>query len=253
MSSTPSDFEESKLSNNIEYGKNRARLAWFVVDPIFGYPQTNTPQYIKDDLETLSDHRTRIIYEQEIYPNKEVLANEDTRLAVMNLSYYPQERGPYNIVADEVGTDGLLTNPQQRWGGMMRRLDNTDFETSNIEYIEFWMMDPFLTNADPTYEGGDLYFNLGDISEDILKDGKKSFEHGLPISDTDENTDKTVWGRIPRTTSTVTAFANEAGARQYQDVGLNGLSSAQELLFEYDGKQPYAVYVSTLRLSLIHI
>lgn len=247
LSSTPSDFEESKLSNNIEYGKNRARLAWFVVDPIFGYPQTNTPQYIKDDLETLSDHRTRIIYEQEIYPNKEVLANEDTRLAVMNLSYYPQERGPYNIVADEVGTDGLLTNPQQRWGGMMRRLDNTDFETSNIEYIEFWIMDPFLTNADPTYEGGDLYFNLGDISEDILKDGKKSFEHGLPISDTDENTDKTVWGRIPRTTSTVTAFANEAGARQYQDVGLNGLSSAQELLFEYDGKQPYADYVSTLR------
>lgn len=247
LSSTPSDFEEAKYSNDISYGKNRARLAWFVVDPIFGYPQSNTPQYIKDDLEALSDHRTRIVYEQEIYPNKEVLANEDTRLAVLNLSYYPSERGPYNIVPEEIGTDGLLTNPQQRWGGMMRRLDNTDFETSNIEYIEFWIMDPFLTNPDPAYEGGDLYFNLGDISEDILKDGKKSFEHGLPVSDTDENTEKTTWGRIPKTTSTVTAFANEQGARAYQDVGINGLSSAQELLFEYDGKRPYADYLTALR------
>lgn len=251
LSSTPSSFPESLLSNNIEYGKNRARLAWYIVDPIFGHAQNNTPQHIRDDVNMLSDHRTRIVYEQEIYPNKEVLATEDTRLSILNISYYPTERGPYNIVADEIGADGKLTSPEKRWGGMMRKLDNTDFETSNIEYIEFWIMDPFLTNQGTDYEGGDLYFNLGDISEDILKDGKKAFEHGLPINDNDANsTENTIWGRIPKTTSTVTAFSNEAGAREKQDVGLNGLSTTDEFLFEYNGKRPYADYVDALRAKV---
>ncbi len=250
LASTPSTFDESRLSNNLEYGKNRAHMAWFAVDPIFGHPQSNTPQHIKNDLDALSDHRTRIVYEQEIYPNKEVLANEDTRMSVLNISYYPEERGPYNVMADEIGVDGRLTNPEKRWGGMMRRLDNTDFEKANIEYIEFWLMDPFLTNPDAAYEGGELYINLGDVSEDILKDGKKSFENGLPVeASSNENTEQTVWGRVPRTTSTVTAFSNEAGARANQDVGLNGLSTAQEFAFEYagTGTRPYADYVTALR------
>ncbi|MCQ2346950.1 MAG: cell surface protein SprA [Paludibacteraceae bacterium] len=248
LASTPSTFEESKLSNDVAYGKNRALLAWYVVDPIFGYPQSNTPLHIKEDVNILSDHRTRIVYEQEIYPNKEVLANADTRLAILNLSYYPEERGPYNIYFDKVQyTDtGTLARPKERWGGMMRRLDNTDFEKANIEYIEFWMMDPALTNPDG-YDG-ELYFNLGDISEDILRDGKKSFEHGLPISATDEqNMDTTVWGRMPRTTSTTVAFSNEAGARLKQDVGLNGLNSKQELEYTYNGKHPYRDYYEALR------
>ncbi len=248
LASTPSSFDESRLSNNLEYGKNRAHLAWYVVDPIFGHPQSNTPTHIKNDLDMLSDHRTRIVYEQEIFPNKEVLANEDTRMAILNLSYYPTERGPYNIMASEIGTDGLLTNPANRWGGIMRKLDNTDFEKANIEYIELWIMDPFLTNPDEAYEGGELYINLGDVSEDILKDGKKSFEHGLPIDPTSNaDTEQTVWGRVPKTTSTVTAFSNEPGARANQDVGLNGLSTAQEFAFEYNGTRPYAAYVEELR------
>jgi cell surface protein SprA len=133
----------------------------------------------------------------------------------------------------------------------MRKLDNTDFEKANIEYIEFWMMDPFLTNPDAGFEGGDLYIDLGDVSEDILRDGKKSFEHGLPLNESDETVvDNTVWGRSPRTTSTVVAFANEAGARAKQDVGLNGLSTEQEWLFEYGGSKPYADYVAALRAKV---
>ena len=249
LASTPSMFAESSLSNNIQYGKNRARLNWYVVDPIFGYPQTNTPSYIRNDLSMLSDHRTRIIYQQEIYPNKASLANEDTRLPVLNLSFYPQDRGPYNIVADEMGADGKLTNPRQRWGGMMRKIDNTNFENANIEYLEFWMMDPALTN--PEGFSADMYINLGELSEDILRDGKKSFEHGLPINESDENTEQTIWGRVPRTTSTTVAFSNESGARRYQDVGLNGLSTEQEFAFTYsDGTKPYADYVNALRTKV---
>ena len=255
LASTPAGdkFYEAEKSNDIEYNKNRALLAWYVVDPIFGYPQSNTPKHIKDDLDAMSDHRTRIVYEQEVYPNKEVLPNADTKLSVMNLSYYPTERGQYNISANEIDSEGKLTNPTSRWGGIMRKLDNTDFEKANIEYIEFWLMDPFLTNPDAAYEGGDLYIDLGDISEDILRDGKKSFEHGLPLNGDESMIDKTIWGRSPRTTSTVVAFANEAGARAKQDVGLNGLTSAQErgedpdYIFLFNDKNPYQEYINILR------
>ena len=247
LASTPRNddkFPEYNYNNDIQYGKNRAWISWFTPDPIFGYPQSNTPQHIKDDVNALSDMRTRIVYEQELFPNRETLANEDPKIATLNLSFYPTERGPYNIDANQIGSDGKLTNPKQRWGGIMRRLDNTDFEKANIEYISFWLLDPKLTNPDG-YEG-DLYIDLGDISEDILKDGKKSFEHGLPTNDIDD-TEKTVWGRVSRTTSTVVAFSNEAGSRDKQDVGLDGLNDEQELQFEYNGSHPYADYRDALK------
>lgn len=248
LSSTPTGagYEEAIMGGHVDYNKNRALLAWYTVDPIFGHPQSNTPKHIKDDLDAMSDHRTRIVYEQEVYPNKEVLPNADTKLAVLNLSFYPNERGPYNISASEIGKDGKLTSPKSRWGGIMRKLDNTDFEKANIEYIEFWLMDPFLTNPDAAYEGGDLYIDLGDVSEDILRDGKKSFEHGLPLNGDETMVDYTIWGRMPKTTSTVVAFANEAGAREKQDVGLNGLRTEEEFLYEFEGKKPYADYVASL-------
>ena len=250
LASTPrSDmYPEYSLSNNVDYNKNRALLAWYTVDPIFGKSSSNTPRHIKDNPDLMSDHRTRIIYEQEIYPNKEMLPNADPVLPALNLSYYPEERGPYNISADEIGRDGKLTNPGSRWGGIMRKLDNTDFEKANIEYIEFWLMDPFLTNPDQLFTGGDMYIDLGDVSEDILRDGKKSFEHGLPLSNNETSLiDNTIWGRSPKTTSTVVAFANETGAREKQDVGYDGLSSSEEWFFEYNGSKPYADYVESLR------
>ncbi len=241
LASTPTVFDESKDINQTSYNKNRAHLSWYTVDPIFGYPQTNTPAHIRNDLAALSDHRTRIVYQDEIYPNRQEASNVDTKLPILNLSFYPNERGQYNVSASEMGTDGKLTSPKKRWGGMMRRLDNTDFEKANIEYIQFWMMDPALTNPEG-YEG-EMYINLGDVSEDILRDGKKSFEHGLPVSDADEGrVDSTIWGYVPKTTSTVVAFSNEAGAREKQDVGLNGLSTDQEK------KWPtYKTYVDELK------
>ena len=227
LSATPTVFSESKDINRPSYNKNRALLAWYAVDPIFGYPQTNTPPHIRNDVDAMSDHRTRIVYQEEIYPNRQEASNIDTKLAVLNLSFYPNERGQYNISASEIDATGHLSNPKKRWGGIMRRLDNTDFEKANIEYIQFWLMDPALTNPDG-YEG-ELYINLGDVSEDILRDGKKAFEHGLPVSPADRGrVDSTIWGYVPRTTSTTVAFSNETGSRAMQDIGLNGLNSEQE-------------------------
>lgn len=256
LASTPYDpdgglFTEASLSNNIDYGKNRALLNWYYVDPNMNQSTSATPKNLRNNVESKSDHRTRNVYLQEVFPYKETLATSNSRMTVMNLSYYPTERGPYNLDVDGMDENGNLTNPEKRWGGIMRKLDVTDFETSNIEYIEFWMMDPFISNTDGTDKGGDLYFNLGDISEDILKDGKKFFENGLPISDDDTNTETTVWGRVPKIQSTVNAFDNTSGARQYQDVGLNGLTTAKEFTFptykEYVDKVTLKVNAATLQ------
>ena len=248
LASTPRRIIDAEginfTTDTAAYNRSRAHLAWYTVDPIFGYPQTNTPDHIRNDLVAMSDHRTRIVYQDEIYPNRQEASNVDTKLPVLNLAYYPEERGQYNISADEIAPDGKLTNPAKRWGGMMRKLDNTDFEKANIEYIQFWLMDPALTNPDhPTDYNGELFINLGDISEDILRDGKKSFENGMPVSDADEGrVESTFWGRVPRTTSTVNAFSNETGSRERQDIGLDGLNDDQEKTWP-----AYKTYVETLR------
>ncbi len=234
-------FPEAALSNNIDYGKNRALINWYFVDPLLNQNNPSTPPNLRNNTASQSNHHTRTILIPEIFPNRETPSTLTTRLTVMNLSYYPQERGPYNLDADGMNPDGTLMNPERRWGGIMRKLDVTDFETSNIEYLEFWMMDPFIYN-DGTDRGGELYFNLGDLSEDILKDGKKFFEHGLPVDEDPNKVATTVWGDVPRSQSTVLAFDNSAGARAKQDVGLNGLSTAKEFTFS-----SYQNYVEAVR------
>ncbi|OAV68507.1 cell surface protein SprA [Bacteroidales bacterium Barb6XT] len=234
ISSTPYDnfasprFPEAGLTNNIDYGKNRALTAWYSIDGIFTRKNSNTiPRHItKNDQ---SNHYVRAIEVQELFPNKEQIISDASTLRILNVAYYPNERGPYNLDADNVNPDGTLAQPEKRWGGMMRKIEQSDFESTNIEYVEFWMLDPFIYN--PTAQGGDLYINLGEISEDILRDEKKFFENGLPIDGDPAKTDTTVWGRIPRQQSTVYAFDNTAGAREKQDVGLNGLSSEEEKEF----------------------
>lgn len=142
---------------------------------------------------------------------------------MLNLSFYPEERGPYNYDYERIGPNGNLLAPRERWGGIMREVYSTDFEQANVEFIEFWLMDPFAEM--PDHSGGELYFNLGNISEDVLKDSRKVFENGLPTSETVEKVDTTVWGRIPLTQSLVQGFSAGDETRKYQDVGLDGLSS----------------------------
>ena len=127
----------------------------------------------------------------------------------MDVAYYPNKRGPYNYNVLELDADGTLQNPDNKWAGLMRKVETNDFEAANIEFIEFWMMDPFnADDGDINHSGGDLYFHLGNVSEDILKDGYKSFENGLPTSSTVENVDTTAWGRVPTNYSIVNAFDN---------------------------------------------
>ncbi len=220
-------FPEASLVNDVRYGMNRALLSWYYIDGIFNRPNsTNIPGV---DKEELSNHYVRAIPVTELYPNRQQGISDASTLPVLNLAYYPNERGPYNVDGENLNSDGTLANPQKRWGGIMRRIEQSDFETANIEHIEFWLMDPYLYETNT--EGGDLYFNLGEVSEDILKDEKKFFENGLPVNDDPTKYELTVWGKVPTQKSTVYAFDTSAGARAAQDVGLNGLNSAEERNF----------------------
>ncbi len=251
-------FPEAAESNNIAYGNNRAQMAWYHIDGLFTRRNSSlTPTHIKNDMDQLSNHYVREVYETEVFPNKELNFQETNTLAVLNVAYYPNERGSYNLDRN-LEKDGRLKNPEKRWGGMMRRIETSDFETANIEYIEFWMMDPFIyadgdergyisdnpdVNRAPS--GGYLYLNMGDISEDILKDGKKFFENGLPIDDDPSKVEQTVWGRVPKERSLVYAFDNTAGTRKKQDVGLNGLSIENERTYV-----TYADYLQEIQSTL---
>lgn len=243
LSSTPAGqgqelFPEGSLVNNLEYGYRRAKLAWYIIDPLFH--RSNSP--VSADQQ--SSHYVREIYEKEIFPNKESETGVPTNLAVLNMAFYPNEKGPYNYIIEGMNPDGTLQNPSENWGGIMRKLETNDFEEANIEYIEFWMMDPFV--EDSTNPGGDMYINLGDMSEDVLKDSRKSFESGLPAPEVDNPVDTTVWGFVPLVQSLVNAFDNNPESRAYQDIGLDGLNSEQEQ--EFFSEVGFHSYLDSLAL-----
>ena len=252
LSATPYDsgsdalFPEAGLTNSVDYGKNRALLAWYYIDRMFTQRNSSlAPGYIRNDLAQLSNPYVREISYTELYPDRELSYGESTTIQTLNLSFYPSERGPYNLDATNIDSEGNLLYPERRWGGIMRKLDNTDFEASNIEYIQFWMMSPFLDPDNPNTEGGDLYFNLGEVSEDILKDGYKSYENGLPTDGSDQYMLETVWGRVSTQTSLTYAFDNTADSRRLQDVGLDGLSDDDEFTHS-----SYVAFVEELRSKL---
>lgn len=229
LASTPQgqpDLFPEGSSRDLDYGKNRARLAWYIIDPTIFYSRSGSLRPPNIDKDEISKNSTRQVLETEVFPNKDIPNGRPTTIPVLNLAYYPDERGPYNFDVDGLDENGKLQNPESRWGGIMRKIETSDFEAANIEYIEFWMMDPFSEDSD---NSGEIYFDLGEISEDILKDGRKSYENGLPVSDVVENVDTTVWGRVPNMQALVESFSNVPGSRKYQDVGYDGLGSTHGL------------------------
>jgi cell surface protein SprA len=240
LASTPQNqtdlFPEAAPNTDWAYGKNRAKLAWYTIDHNVFYDRNGTirPRNISSD--ELSKNSVRQVLENEIFPTKDIVAGTPTNVSVLNLAYYPSEKGPYNYdvmpnqFSSGVTEEGALNNPQNRWAGIMRKMETTDFEATNIEYVEFWLMDPF---ADPEYQDnpGKLYINLGDISEDILRDGRKFYENGLPETNNVTNVDTTIWGRVPTMQDLVGTFSTNPDAREYQDVGFDGMRDTDERTF----------------------
>lgn len=247
----PTLFPEAALNDDINIGKNRAQFNWYNIDPLF-YGQQNTnikPSNIPPT--TFSNNFMRQVLETELFPSKTPPNGQPVVLPVLDLAFYPGERGPYNYDVD-AGTfssgiiktgpqTGRLANPQSRWGGIMRRLETNDFQSANIEYVQFWMMDPFNSDYNnDTYPdmdanskpSGEMYINLGNISEDILKDGKMCYENGLPGNPSGSSgslpTIESNIGRSPLISPISNSFVNDPADRPFQDVGYDGLPDTAE-------------------------
>jgi cell surface protein SprA len=221
ISGTPQLFPESQAFNDLSYGYNRARIAFYNIDPVF-YTGTSIPVNRNE----LSNHYVRQVLETEVFPYKQSPTGQPLPIPTFDVAFYPTVRGPYNYTTTGINNNGTLQNPQSRWGGIFRGINSNDFEALNVQYIEFWVLDPFIYK--PNSAGGDLYFNLGNISEDILKDGQKSLENALPADGNLNNVGTTVWGRVAKTQPVVNSFDSNPASRKLQDVGLDGLNDADE-------------------------
>ena len=235
LASTPAGnglFPEATMIDTLQYGFNRAKIAWYNIEPTL-QDQSNPDNPVQYENSNL-DPRVAPLLTQNLFPEQTVQTGQ-AQLITFDLAYYPTDKGPYNFDAraSSVAATGKLLNPTKRWGGIMRALDQTDFETNNIEVIQFWMLNPFAKTSTGVGNttGGQLYFDLGSVSEDILKDGKKEFENGLNTPNITAAIDSSsVWGRVPANPIEVTtAFSNNAADRPYQDVGLDGMMDNEEV------------------------
>ncbi len=251
LSSRPLDlgktYANTSLSEDeagIQNGYGRAMLNWYTIDPIFYSSQR--PGEISDD--DVSDLYTSRVFINELFPEQDLVQGQNSVLFTLDLAYYPEERGPYNF---EPGSeDDQLDNPIDSWAGITRQITSTDFEQQNVEYIDFWLQDPFQDN--PTNPGGKLVFNLGNISEDIIKDGKKLYENGLPKDGDISLLQPTSWGTVvPQNQSLVYAFDSTGEERTNQDVGYDGYDDAKEIdafgaqFGEDPAKDNYAYFLNT--------
>ncbi|APY08721.1 cell surface protein SprA [Winogradskyella sp. J14-2] len=229
--------------NGVENGYGRGFLNWYTVDPIFY--STQRPGGITDD--DVSNLYTRRVFIEEIFPEVDIVQGQTSVINTLDLAYYPNERGPYNF--DPLEAQGAVT-PNQRWAGISRQITSTDFEQANVEYIEFWVQDPFLDN--PSSQGGKLFINLGNISEDVLKDGKKQYENGLPEDGNISILEPTDYNSVvPQNQSLIYTFATTGQERANQDVGLDGYDDAEEVSVygtqfgEDPAKDNYTYYLNT--------
>ena len=235
----PNLFPEGDVEDSLYFNFNRARLNWYTIDPSFFGGGLQDGEV---DLDVRSNHLMRLVENKEVFPNRQLPLGTPENLPTFDLTFDPTVRGPYNYLpAEGIGSvpglnpDGSLQAPEERWGGIQRALLTTDFELSNVEYIQFWVMDPFNEDS-PNNTGGELYMNLGSVSEDLLNDGQLAFENGLPSANQPAPTVESTWGVVadPSTFNVVNAFDNSTGDYSQQDVGLDGLNSTEEQAFFAD-------------------
>ncbi|WP_255402316.1 cell surface protein SprA [Tenacibaculum sp. SG-28] len=180
LASTPESqgFEtDGKQVNQLDYNNRRAKLAWYNIDQLF-YGTTNRPSNINEN--ELSRDQVRQIRYEELF-DIDLDITQQNLVRTLDLAFYPAERGPYNYNTnpDEADIDASndkvsLLKPEENWGGIMRSLTTNNFEQANVEYIQFWLMDPYenysiteeegfpsnLNPNDPTNYTGKLFINL---------------------------------------------------------------------------------------------
>ncbi len=223
LSSAPIGYGGERSNGELAAGFKRAKLSWYTIDPIF-YSNRRPAGISDSDISTYAARRVAL---NEIFPNTDVVTGQPQVVYTMDVNYDPTERGPYNFNPTANGTNDL-TNPSDNFGGIMRSINTTNFEQTNVEYIQFWVMDPYIYSENATNGPGTIHFNLGNISEDVLKDGRKQYENGLPEGEDNTSVISTAFGQVPADQSLVYAFDTEGQARVNQDAGYDGLLDAEE-------------------------
>jgi len=223
LSSVPLGFGGELANGDLATGYKRAKMWWYTIDPIFY--SSRRPDGISDS--DLSGYASRRVFLDEIFPNTDVVQGQPQVIFTMDVTFDPTERGAYNYNPSAAGGNSL-NNPKENFGGISRAISSTNFEQSNVEFIQFWVMDPYIYPENAGNSGGKITFNLGNISEDVLKDGRKQYENGLPLDGSTLNTISTAFGRVPADQSLIYAFNSDGQERINQDVGFDGLSDADE-------------------------
>ena len=234
----PSD----KATDDVRAGFNRAKLAWYQVDnQMYRDVGRFKPENITE--EDLQNHYVRAVDPQEIFPKRQ-LTQGIFYEQIFDVAFYPTERGPYNYNT-ALDNNGFLSSPQSNWAGITNAIrTEVDFDKANIEYVEFWLLDPFINTSygyiddgvhprKPNTTGGKLIFQLGSISEDVMRDTKHAFENGLPPDGNLDgtNAEKNKWGYVTSQQYLTNAFDNSTESRANQDVGLDGLPTEKEVGF----------------------
>ncbi len=217
LASPPVEFLQDRT--DIDVGYERAKMAWYTIDPIFYTNQR--PSGISDN--DISLNETRRVFINEVFTETDIAQGQTQVQGTLDMVYYPNDKGPYNA-----NPNFAAETPQDKWAGIMRPLSSTNFEQSNVEFVQFWVLDPYIGGQANPANSGELVLNLGNISEDILKDGRKQYENGLPASTNNEIPRATIWGQVPSTQSLVYAFDADESNRTLQDVGFDGLNDAEE-------------------------
>ncbi|WP_031528635.1 T9SS outer membrane translocon Sov/SprA [Dyadobacter crusticola] len=246
LASVPAQFRTGFDGRTLNYGYRRAKISAYTVDNIFGGAQGLGGGYQPPANIEEADRKNfyeRLFLPNDIFPNRPIAGLITYPQQVLDIAFYPSERGMYNYNTD-LNPDGRLKAPRQNFGAISRAItSDNDFDNANIESIEFWMLDPFIPGPNGVVRdgferannttGGKLVFNLGDISEDVIPDERYNFENGLPIGpkQVGVNVDSTAWGYATKSQYLINAFSNEPGARERQDIGLDGLSNEEERAF----------------------
>ncbi len=253
FSSTPETNDRRYFGNGSALAPNykRAKISWYSVDASVFYRTIGfeRPSNITD--EDMQNHYVQGVLPRDIYRQRDnqLIQNNEN---LFDIAYYPAERGPYNFNPN-LTPDGLLPNPSESWGGITRAIKtDVDFQKTNMQYIEFWMLDPFITgengvvldglfNTNNT-TGGELVFNLGNVSEDLIPDGKHSFESGYPADGDQSKTSESDWGRTPIEPFLINRFENTTSSRPNQDIGLDGLTNELE-------QEKFSSYLSEINVG----
>ena len=230
-------FPESRLADSLTYGYNRAKLAWYQVDGTFYNSNNASNNPLIDNRAEQEGLYSRLYFQRQIFPNRDNANLQNPPLFTFDMSFFPEERGPYNF--DESGipgisagtaADGKLLDPASRWGGIMRNIETNNFEAANIEFIQFWVLDPFLErDQEGRPKKGELLIHLGTVSEDVLKDSRRMYENGLPRPGGLTSVDTSNWGVTPSITNAITnSFDSDPDVVITQDVGMDGLDDDSE-------------------------